>query len=152
MGSALANNAWRALMAAKKTATKSALVVFGGWDGHEPTQCKDRLVPWLKKKGYRVVVSDNMDIYTNKKKMSKFSVIVPLWTMGQITGDQSSGLAEAVKNGAGLAGWHGGMCDSFRNDTNYQFMTGGQWVSHPGNIISYMVDGLDQENTITKGL
>ena len=93
-----------------------------------------------------------MAIYENKARMSNFSVIIPLWTMGEITGEQRAGLCEAVKNGAGLAGWHGGMCDSFRNDTEYQFMTGGQWVAHPGDIIPYTVEELDQENAITKGL
>ncbi len=139
-------------MAAKKAKKKSALVVYGGWKGHEPEQCKDRLVPWLKKKGYRVVVSDNMEIYTNKRRMSNFSVIIPLWTMGEITNEQSAGLRDAVLNGVGLAGWHGGMCDAFRNDTNYQFMTGGQWVSHPGGVIPHTIDALDQDSPLTKGL
>lgn len=139
--------------AVKKTAAKkSALVVYGGWDGHEPKQCMERLVPWLKQKGYRTVVCDNMEIYTDARRMSKFSVIVPLWTMGQITGQQSRGLSAAVLAGAGLAGWHGGMCDAFRTDTNYQFMTGGQWVSHPGGVIPYTVENLSQDDPITKGL
>ncbi len=139
-------------MAEKRTVKKSALVVYGGWKGHEPEQCKDRLVPWLKGKGYRVVVSDTMDIYTNKRKMSNFSVVIPIWTMGEISGEQSKGLKDAVLNGVGLAGWHGGMCDSFRNNTDYQFMTGGQWVSHPGGVIPHRIDNLDQNNALTKGL
>lgn len=136
----------------KRTNKKSALVVYGGWTGHEPEQCKDRLVPWLKKKGYRVVVSDSMDIYTNKRRMANFSVVIPIWTMGEITGEQSKGLQEAVKNGVGLAGWHGGMCDAFRNDVDYQFMTGGQWVAHPGGIMPYTVENLSHDDPITRGL
>ncbi len=131
---------------------KSALVVWGGWDGHEPKQCADVVVPWLKKKGFRVTVSDTLDAYLNKRKMKNYNLIVPIWTMGEISGPQRKALCEAVKNGAGLAGWHGGMCDSFRNDTEYQFMTGGQWVVHPGDIIKYTVSGLDQSDAVTRGL
>jgi type 1 glutamine amidotransferase len=138
--------------AAKKTVRKSVLVVWGGWDGHEPKECTDVLVPWLESKGFRVVVSDSMDIYTNKRRMRNFDLIVPVWTMGEITGPQWKGLNEAVLNGANVAGWHGGMCDAFRNNTGYQFMTGGQWVDHPGGIISYKVNVTNQKDPITKGL
>lgn len=131
---------------------KSALIVWGGWDGHEPKQCADIFEPWLRKKGFKVTVSDTLDIYANKRKMRGFDVIVPIWTMGQITPEQSRGLQEAVAGGTGLAGWHGGMCDSFRTDTGYQFMTGGQWVSHPGGIVKYTVNITAPEDPIARGL
>jgi len=131
---------------------KSALVVWGGWSGHEPKQCVDVFVPWLKQKGFRVTVSDTLDAYLNKRKMRNYTVIVPCWTMGEITGPQSRGLQEAVRNGTGLAGWHGGMCDAFRNDTGYQFMTGGQWVAHPGGIINYTVKVANTADAVMRGL
>lgn len=131
---------------------KSALIVWGGWDGHEPKQCVDIFSPWLKEKGFKVTVSDTMDAYLNKRKMKNYTVIVPVWTMGQITGEQSQGLREAIRSGVGLAGWHGGMCDSFRSDTEYQFMTGGQWVVHPGGIVRYKVDIKDHKDPITRGV
>jgi len=131
---------------------KSALMVWGGWLGHEPKQCVDVFAPWLEAKGFRVTVSDTLNIYLNKRKMNRFTVIIPVWTMGEITREQSEALRSAVRNGAGLAGWHGGMCDSFRNDTEYQFMTGGQWVVHPGGVIRYSVQITDTEDPITRGL
>jgi type 1 glutamine amidotransferase len=97
-------------------------------------------------------ISDTMDVYTDQEKMQALSLIVPVWTMGEISGDQYKGLSEAVKSGVGLAGWHGGMCDSFRNNTEYQFMTGGQWVAHPGNIIEYTVNITNHDDPITKGI
>ncbi len=136
----------------RKTATTSALMVWGGWPGHEPRQCVDIFAPWLDSKGFRVTVSDTLDIYLDKRKMNRFSVIVPAWTMGQITREQSAGLRDAVRNGAGLAGWHGGMCDAFRADCDYQFMTGGQWVAHPGGVIRYTVNITDRDDPITRGL
>jgi uncharacterized protein len=131
---------------------KTALIVFGGWDGHQPVQCKDLFVPWLKSRGFKVIASDNMEIYADAKKMSKIDVVLPLWTMGSITPEQRKGLSEAVKNGVGLAGWHGGMCDAFRSDTEYQFMTGGQWVAHPGGIIPYKVNISKASDAVVKGL
>jgi len=131
---------------------KSALVVWGGWSGHEPEQCANIFAPWLRKKGFNVTVSTNLDVYLDKKKMARYSVIVPIWTMGQITGEQSQGLQQAILGGVGLAGWHGGMCDSFRMDTGYQFMTGGQWVHHPGGIVPYTVKIIDRKDPITRGL
>lgn len=136
-------------MATKK---KSALVVWGGWDGHTPKQCVDIIAPWLTKKGFKVTVSDTLDVYLKAKKLKTYTVIVPVWTMGSITNEQSVALREAVKSGVGLAGWHGGMCDSFRVDTEYQFMTGGQWVVHPGGIVPYTVNITNHDDPITKGL
>ena len=131
---------------------KSALVVWGGWDGHEPKQCVDIFAPWLESRGFDVTVSDTMDVYLDARKMAGYAVVVPVWTMGEITGEQSRGLRDAVRGGAGLAGWHGGMCDAFRLDTSYQFMTGGQWVEHPGGVIRYTVNIADATHPITRGL
>ncbi len=142
----------------KQTAAKSkapapqALIVYGGWDGHEPKLCMELVAPWMESRGFKVTIRDSLDIYADKRAMKKFSLVVPIWTMGEITQEQREGLCNTVRAGCGLAGWHGGMCDSFRNDTEYQFMTGGQWVAHPGNIITYYVDGIDQTNPLTKGL
>lgn len=140
------------MAAAKRTKKKAALIVWGGWDGHTPGQCANLVAPWLKSKGYRVVVSDSMDIYTNKRRMSAFDVIIPVWTMGEISGKQWGGLRDAILNGANLAGWHGGMCDAFRGNVDYQFMTGGQWVQHPGGIVRYTVNVTNRKDPITRGL
>lgn len=131
----------------------SALVIWGGWDGHEPEKCTQIFIRWMReKKGYDVTVANNMDIYTDEKRMAGFNVILPIWTMGEISKDQWKGLEKAVAGGVNLAGWHGGMCDAFRMNTGYQFMTGGQWVAHPGGIIDYTVINLDAKDPITRGL
>ncbi len=128
---------------------RQALIVWGGWDGHQPKQCADVFAPFLQESGFDVRVSDTMDVYLETDYMESLSLIVPIWTMGTISGDQEKGLLSAVKSGVGLAGFHGGMCDSFRNATNYQFMTGGQWVAHPGNIMKYTVNITDRDDPIT---
>ena len=131
---------------------KSALMVWGGWDGHEPKQCVDIFAPWLEQQGYNVEISDTLDSFIDGEKLKKLDLIIPVWTQGEISREQEKGLLEAVKSGVGIAGWHGGMGDSFRWCVEYQFMVGGQWVAHPGNIIDYRVNIIDHEDPITKGL
>ena len=97
-------------------------------------------------------VSTTLDSYLDAAKMAALSLVVPVWTMGTITGPQEKGLLDAVRGGVGLAGWHGGMCDSFRQDTGYQFMTGGQWVAHPGGIVPYTVNLTKPSDPIVSGL
>ncbi len=131
---------------------KSALMVWGGWEGHEPRQCVDVFEPYLREQGYEVRVENTLAVYLEGEYMKSLSLIVPVWTMGEIDSEQSKGLLEAVRSGVGIAGWHGGMGDSFRTNTEYQFMVGGQWVAHPGGIIDYTVNIVDHEDPITAGL
>ena len=132
---------------------KKALVVWGGWDGHTPKESVDVFIPWLQEKGFEVEVSTTLDSYLDAGKMSQYDLIVQCVTMSKITGEQSKGLQDAVAEGVGLVGWHGGIIDSFREDTGYQFMTGGQWISHPGGCIpSYTVEIVDKNHELTKGI
>ena len=131
---------------------KKVLFVWGGWMGHEPDKCRDIFVPWMKSEGAEVVVSDTLDSYTQLDLKNDFDLIVQAWTMGTIKNDQEKALLAAVKAGTGIAGWHGGIGDSFRNNTEYQFMVGGQWVAHPGGVIDYRVNITDHEDPVTKGL
>jgi type 1 glutamine amidotransferase len=131
---------------------KKALIVYGGWEGHHPAEVAQIQAEQLRKHNFEVVLSDTLDAYKDPN-LSTFDLIVPNWTMGKIEQDQLKGLLEAVRGGVGLAGLHGGMCDSFRNETEYQWMTGGQWVAHPGNdgvTYSVHIDGLP--SPITQGI
>jgi hypothetical protein len=130
---------------------KKALIVWGGWEGHEPKQCADIFAPLLAEAGFEVTVSDTLDTYTDADFMAQLNLVVPVWTMGQIEGEQEKGLLNAVRSGVGLAGWHGGMADSFRNQTEYQFMVGGQWVAHPDGIIDYEVN-ITADDAIVAGI
>ena len=138
--------------AAKKTAEKKALIVWGGWDGHEPKQCVDIFAPWLAEQGFEVEVSTTLDAYLDAAKMKSLDLIVQVFTMANITGPQEKGLEDAVKAGVGMAGWHGGMADAFRSNVEYEFMVGGQWVAHPGGVIDYEVNVTNRDDPITKGL
>ncbi len=131
---------------------KSALFVWGGWEGHQPKPAAELFAGILRDEGYSVEVSDTLDSYLDPEKMPTYDLLVPVVSMGTLTQDQEKGLLGAVKNGAGVGGWHGTMGDSFRNNTNYQFMVGGQWVAHPGNVIDYRVNITNHDDPITAGL
>src|ERR1043166_4801483 len=120
--------------------SKKALIVWGGWMGHEPDKVAGLFEKALKGQGFDVDVSDTLDAFLDVEELKRLNLIVPIWTMGTIKREQLNPLCEAVRGGVGIGGCHGGMCDSFRNETEYQFMTGGQWVAHPGNDgVRYMV-------------
>lgn len=131
---------------------RKALICWGGWEGHEPEQCAKVFGPVLEGEGFDVEISDSLDTYLDEEKMQSLSLVVPIWTMSSISKEQEAGLLKAIASGVGLAGWHGGMADSFRNNVEYQWMVGGQWVAHPGNIIDYTVNIKNHHDPITEGI
>jgi type 1 glutamine amidotransferase len=131
---------------------KQALFIWGGWEGHAPRQSAERFAPFLAAQGYAVELADTLDVLLDRERMRALDLIVPIWTMGTITEAQEQALVAAVADGTGLAGWHGGMADAFRNNPAYQFMVGGQWVAHPGNFIDYDVHITGRDHPITAGL
>jgi type 1 glutamine amidotransferase len=131
---------------------RSALVVWGGWEGHEPKQCVDIFAPWLESQGFTVEISHSLDAYLDLEKLKKLDLIVHIFTMSDIKAEQERNLEAAVKSGVGLAGWHGGLGDAHRSAVEYQFMVGGQWVAHPGGVIDYDVDIVNTSDPITRGL
>lgn len=131
---------------------KKALMVWGGWHGHEPKQTTDIVATLLSAAGICVEISDTLNVYSDREKLMGLDLIVPVWTQGTITDAQEQGLLEAVKSGVGIGGWHGGMADSFRNNPDYQWMIGGQWVAHPGDIVDYTVNITNHDDPITQGL
>jgi type 1 glutamine amidotransferase len=133
---------------------KKALIVWGGWDGHEPELVANIFSDILKKESYDVEVSNTLDSFADKQKLMNLDLIIPVWTMGEINNEYVENVAEAVESGVGLAGCHGGMCDSFRNSTKWQFLTGSQWVDHSGNDgVEYIVNiKKNSSSPIIKGI
>jgi type 1 glutamine amidotransferase len=131
---------------------KNVLFTWGGWPGHEPEKFKSHLLPWMQEQGAEVSVYNSLDPYTDKGIMDNTDLVIQIFTMSSIEGDQEKGLLSAIKSGTGMAGWHGGMCDAFRQNVEYQYMTGGQWVAHPGGVIDYEVNIVDSNDPVTAGL
>lgn len=134
------------------TLAKKALFVVGGWLGHTPHESTAVFADILKAEDYEVEISESLDSYLDVEKLKQLDLIVPAVTMSTITDDQVAGLLAAVESGVGVGGWHGTMGDSFRDSVQYQYMVGGQWVAHPGNIIDYTVQITNFEHEITQGL
>ncbi len=131
--------------------SKRALIVHGGWEGHDPCQTSALFAGLLREEGFAVDVFDSLDAFW-KLKGGEHSLVVPMWTMGTIDNELVGIISSAVRAGAGLAGFHGGMGDAFRNSTDWQFMTGAQFVAHPGDIIPYTVEIANAAHPITRGL
>lgn len=131
---------------------KKTLIIFGGWEGHKPKETSELVAGDLRSARFDVELSDTLDVLLDEKRLATFDLIVPNWTMGQLTGEQEKALVSAIENGAGLGGFHGGMGDAFRGNTGYQFVVGGQFVAHPDNQKDYTVQIVKRDDPIVKGL
>jgi type 1 glutamine amidotransferase len=130
---------------------REALIVWGGWDGHEPEQCSRIIRGILEEDGFKVRVEDSTQAFA-EPAIHELSLIVPIVTMSKIEKEEAKNLANAIENGVGIAGYHGGAGDSFRDCVEYQFIIGGQWVAHPGNIIDYTVNITRPDDPIMAGI
>lgn len=132
---------------------KKALIVWGGWEGHEPEQVAGVFAGLLREAQFEVEVANTLEAFADGEKLLGLDLIVPVWTMGEISQELVNKVSAAVQNGTGLAGCHGGMCDSFRTNVDWQFMTGGQWVAHPGNDgVQYKVEICQSSSPLTAGI
>ena len=130
---------------------REALIVWGGWAGHEPEQCARLIAEMLEGDGFRVRIENTTAAFADPA-ISNLSLIVPIYTMSKIGKAEAQNFTKAVEGGVGLAGYHGGMGDAFREAVDYQFMCGGQWVAHPGDIIDYRVDIARPDDPIVQGI
>jgi len=135
---------------AQSLENKNVLVVWGGWDGHQPEVFANLVEKWLISQKSNYKIANGTEAYDDYEELIKYDLIIQSITMGEIDGKRANNLIKAVRNGVGIAGAHGGLGDSFRNNPNYQFMIGGQWVSHPGGKVDFKVNFLDDD--LTKGL
>jgi len=130
---------------------REAMIVYGGWPGHDPDLCASMIRGWLKAEGFEVRLETTTEAFLDPA-LKNLALIIPIYTMSKIEKPEALALCEAVKSGVGLAGHHGGMCDAFRDNVDYQFMCGGQWVAHPGNIIDYKVDVTRPDDPVMAGI
>ncbi|WEJ34358.1 ThuA domain-containing protein [Devosia sp. SD17-2] len=130
---------------------RSALIVYGGWEGHDPEECATIYRRWLHEDGFSVRMATETSAFADPS-IHDLNLIIPIFTMSKIGKEEVENLTKAVQNGVGLAGHHGGMSDAFRDSVDYQFMVGGQWVAHPGNIIDYTVDVTAPDDPVMAGI
>ncbi|AWM28026.1 type 1 glutamine amidotransferase [Sinorhizobium fredii] len=125
--------------------------MWGGWSGHEPQQCAAIIKDMLEEDGFKAHVEHGTEAFADPS-VHDLSLVVPIVTMSKIEKEEIKNLAAAIENGVVLAGYHGGAGDSFRECVEYQFIVGGQWVAHPGNIIDYTVNITRPDDPVVKGI
>ena len=130
---------------------RSALTVWGGWDGHDPEECAAIYRRWLHEDGFSVRVETRPEVFA-EPGIKELSLVIPCTTMDKISREAANNLAAAVAGGVGMAGHHGTMGDAFHDSPVYQYVTGGQWVAHPGGIIDYTVDVTRPDDPIMQGI
>jgi type 1 glutamine amidotransferase len=130
-----------------------ALITWGGWPGHEPDLVADIFRRMLEGEGMEVTVTDSLDPFDDAEGLRALDLIVPVWTMSELSRERATNVSEAVARGTGIAGCHGGMCDAFRGSPLWQFITGANWVAHPGGDgLRYQVTITDREHELTQGI
>ena len=129
-----------------------ALIIHGGWSGHQPAETAAFAAHLLREAGCTVTLADSLAAFGDADLLARQRLLVPVWTMGDLPTDSAKVVLAAVRAGLGVGGWHGGMCDAFRSNVEWQFLTGGNWVAHPGNLIDYTVNIVRQDHPITAGL
>lgn len=127
------------------------LIVRGGWAGHEPVACTELFRGFLERRGFTLDVAEDLDVYADRGRMAAADLIVQCWTHGHLSAEQETGLVERVREGAGFAGWHGGVIAFGYEAASYQYMVGGRFLCHPGDFVDYTVD-ITGEHPITAGL
>ena len=131
---------------------KKILIVYGGWEGHKPKIFAKKIAKWLVDQKANVKLVKGTDVYSNSKVMKDLDLIIQHITKSKISPKESKGLINAVAGGVGLVGCHGGLGDSFRKNTEYQYMVGGQFVKHPGGEVTYTVNIKSKKDPITIGV
>lgn len=146
--------------------SRTALVVRGGWEGHHPVEATEIFLPFLQEQGFEVTIEESPDVYADAERMAATDLIVQSVTMSTISAEALKGLRAAVVAGTGLAGWHGGIADSYRNSSDYLQLIGGQFATHPSkapgeicgdesdNFLTHDVEftELGQRHPITAGM
>jgi type 1 glutamine amidotransferase len=128
-----------------------ALIVRGGWEGHEPVACTELLRPFLVEHGFEIHVADTLDVYADAVVLESADLIVQCWTRGRLTGEQEAGLVDRVAAGAGFAGWHGGVVATAYDARRYHFMVGGRFIGHPGGFVDHRVE-VTAQHPVTAGV
>jgi type 1 glutamine amidotransferase len=128
-----------------------ALIVRGGWDGHQPVATTELFRGFLEKHGFTIRVASTFDVYADHDALAAADLIIQCWTRGGLTAEQEDGLIERVRAGAGFAGWHGGVLAVGYEAARYQYMVGGRFLCHPGGLVDYAVD-IAGDHPITAGL
>ncbi|MDR1802088.1 MAG: ThuA domain-containing protein [Treponema sp.] len=134
---------------------RKALILCGGWDGHEPKLVSERFKKFLEGEDFEVVVEGSLEVLSNLSLLKGLDLFIPIWTMcnENLPKPYFENFSEAIGSGVGLAGCHGGMCDAFRNNVLWQFITGANWVAHPGcDGVKHRINIIAKTHPLAEGI
>ena len=129
---------------------RKALVAWGGWEGHTPQESTEITKTMLESNHFVVDVVEGTEAFRDPD-LSRYDLIVPVITMSTIEKEEVEKLCKTVEKGTGLAGFHGCMCDSFRNSVEYQFMTGFLESAESGSTVE-MTTSCERPEAMKTGL
>jgi len=128
---------------------KRALILWGGWPGHQPELGAKMVAGMLASEGWATDITDDV---TALGRAADYDLVVPNVTGGEIEKDVARALSAAVRNGTGLAGFHGCLATSFPASEIFGFVAGVRFVGHPGNIIDYRVNITRPHDPLVAGI
>ena len=134
---------------------RKAMILCGGWDGHQPKLVTERFKKFLLAEDFEVAVEEKLDVLSDLNRLKELYLLIPIWTMCKedLPKPFFEPVSEAIGSGVGLAGCHGGMCDAFRNNVLWQFITGANWVAHPGcDGVKHRISIKSKSNPLTEGI
>ncbi len=116
-----------------------AWILTGGWSGHDPEGVAAWSAERLAALSVSAEVVRDLDALDDAAALDGLALLVPNWSWGSLSPSQETALVTAVERGLGLVGTHGGMGDTSRASLKYQWLVGGQFVAHPGDLYPHRV-------------
>jgi type 1 glutamine amidotransferase len=130
---------------------RKAIIVWGGWPGHEPEQCAGIVSELLAEDGFHTEVTDDLGIF-GSPTLAAADLVVPVITGGTLEKAHADALVAAVRGGLGLGGHHGTLATSFKESAPFRYVSGVTWVAHPGNIIDFRVSITRVDDPVMQGI
>src|SRR5687768_18177681 len=84
---------------------RKAMIVWGGWPGHDPDLCASMIRGWLKAEGFEVQIEITTAAFADPA-IHDLSLIIPIYTMSKIEKAEALNLCAAVRSGVGRSEEH----------------------------------------------
>lgn len=130
---------------------KRALIVWGGLELHEPEKGAKLVGRWLEEEGFTVTLSNDYETLGGAD-IESYDLVMPQVTGGELSREASIAFCAAVEKGVGVAAFHHGLATSFPGNPRLRFLAGSTFASHPGDIITYQVDPLRNDDPVMAGI
>ncbi|MCW5605638.1 MAG: ThuA domain-containing protein [Burkholderiales bacterium] len=114
-----------------------ALLLHGGWPGHEPERSAAFVLRHVLQ-DFDVVQSGDLGMLC-ADTLAAFDLLIPVWTFGELDESAEIALLASVADGLGIVAWHGAT-SAFLASRRHKLLLGGQFVDHPGgDAVTYVV-------------